>query len=51
MSVHLLSIIGPLWPLPYPTQSHIVQVRAQTEELTGEVKKLQSEMVSSMSKR
>ena len=51
MSVHLYSIIHPLLPLPHPTQSHIVQVQAQTEELTGEVKKLQNEMVSSMRKR
>ena len=45
MSVHLLSIIDPLWPLPRPTQSQMVQTQA--EELTGEMKKVQSEMVSS----
>ena len=51
MSAHLLSIVDPLWLFAHPTQSHIAQAQTQIEELTGEVKKLQSEMVSSMSKR
>ena len=51
MSAHLLSIVDPLWLFAHPTQSHIAQAQTQTEELTGEVKKLQNEMVSSMRKR
>ena len=49
MSVYLFSIIVPLSPPPsHSTQSPITQVLTQAEELTGEVKKLQSEMVSSI---